>query len=230
MARVERTLLRVPLFQTLDGQALQRVEAQCTWREAAAGQWIVDQGAQGTSVFFVLRGRARVVTSIARREIILRDLRDGEFFGELAALDGQPRSAGILAITDSALACLPASGFRRAIHDHPDVCDQLLAVLVGQIRSLANRTTETSGLNAKHRLWAELLRLAEAGRAASGAPVVSPPPTHAELAARVGSHREAVTRELNALEHDGLIARRRGAIEILDAMRLHSMVEEAGER
>jgi CRP/FNR family transcriptional regulator, cyclic AMP receptor protein len=128
------------------------------------------------------------------------------------------------------LACLPASGFRRAIHDHPDVCDQVLAVLVGQIRSLANRTTESSGLNVKHRLWAELLRLAEAGRAASGPPVVSPPPTHAELAARVGSHREAVTRELNALEHDGLIARRRGAIEILDATRLHRMVAEAGER
>jgi len=230
MARVERTLVRIPLFQTLESQALQRLEALCTWREAAAGQWIVDQGAQGTSVFFVLWGRARVITSIARREIILRDLWEGEFFGELAALDGRPRSAGILAITDSALACLPASGFRRAIHDHPNVCDQVLSVLVGQIRSLANRATESSGLNVKHRLWAELLRLAKGGHATSGASVLSPPPTHAELAARVGSHREAVTRELNALEHDGLIARRRGAIEILDAMRLHNMVEEAGER
>lgn len=230
MARIERTLASIPLFRALDRPALLRLEASCTWREAAAGQWIVDQGADGTAVFFVLRGRARVITSIAGREIILRDLRDGEFFGELAALDGQPRSAGIMAVTDSALACLPASGFRRAIHDHPDICDQLLAVLVGQIRALANRATESSGLNVKHRLWAELLRLAEAGRAASGAPVVSPPPTHAELAARVGSHREAVTRELNALEHDGLIARRRGAIELLDATRLRRMVAEAGGR
>jgi len=230
MARAARTLAHIPLFRTLDQQALQRLEAICTWREATERQWIVDHGATGTDVFFVLHGQLRVIASVAGRDTILRDLRDGEFFGELAALDGQPRSAGILAVTHSTLACMPAKGFRRAIHEHPDVCDQILAVLVGQIRMLANRANETTGLSMKHRLWAELLRLASPGRTPPGLPIISPPPTHAELAARVASHREAVTRELNALERSGLIVRRRGAIELLDAGRLRQMVAEAGER
>jgi CRP-like cAMP-binding protein len=178
-------------------------------------------------VFIVLRGHLRVITALAGRETILRDLRDGEFFGELAALDGQPRSAGILAVTTSVLACMPGPAFRQAIHSCPDVADQVLAVLVRQIRMLANRVTEGAGLRTRQRLWAELLRLSEIGQARSGSAVLSPPPTHVELAARVASHREAVTREMKALERGGLIERRRGAIEILDPRRLQRMVDEA---
>ncbi|MSP02670.1 MAG: Crp/Fnr family transcriptional regulator [Acetobacteraceae bacterium] len=230
MAPIARTLAHIPLFRTLDRPALQRLEALCVWRDAAPKQWITDHEGEGTDVFFVLRGQLRVIASVGGRDTILRDLHEGEFFGELAALDERPRSAGIQAVTNATLARMPATGFRRAIHDYPDVCDQILAVLVGQVRMLANRANETAGLNMKHRLWAELLRLGSPALAAPGNLVVSPPPTHAELAARVASHREAVTRELNALERSGLIARRRGAIELLDAGRLRKMVAEAGER
>jgi CRP-like cAMP-binding protein len=104
-----------------------------------------------------------------------------------------------------------------------------MAVLVSQIRSLTNRANENSGLSAKHRLWAELLRLARPATLTPDQPVVSPPPTHAELAARVSSHREAVTREMSALERAGLIARRRGAIVLLDVERLRQLVTAATE-
>ena len=229
MPQVTRTLAHIPLFRTLDRPQLLRVEGACTWRRAAAKEWVLDREAEGTDVFFVLHGHLRVVVSVGSRETILRDLHAGEFFGELAALDLKPRSTGILAITDSVLACMPAAAFRRAIHEHPDVCDQVLAVLVGQIRMLANRASETSGLSMKHRLWAELLRLARPAQAESGFPVVSPPPTHSELAARVSGNREAVTRELGALERAALIARRRGAIVLLDADRLRRMVADAAD-
>jgi len=227
MPQPTETFARIPLFRSLDQPALQRLQSACTWRHAPAGQWVIDHEAEGTDVFFVLRGQVRVVVSLGGRETILRDISAGEFFGELAALDAKPRSAGILAISDSSLACMPATEFRRAIHAHPDVCDQVLAVLVGQIRMLANRTSETSGLSVKQRLWAELLRLARPSGSPAGPPVVSPPCTHAELAARVSSHREAVTRELSALERAGLIARRRGAIALLDVERLRRMVTDA---
>jgi CRP/FNR family cyclic AMP-dependent transcriptional regulator len=227
MPQATRTLAGVPLFRTLDEESLQRVESCCVWRQVAAAEWVVDHEAEGTDVYFVLQGHLRVVVSAGSRETILRDLRAGEFFGELAALDLKPRSAGIVAIANSSLARMPAAAFRRAIHDHPAVCDQVLAVLVGQIRMLANRANETSGLSMKHRLWAELLRLARPAQAEPGLLVISPPPTHSELAARVSSHREAVTRELGALERAGLIARRRGAIVVLDAVRLRRMVAEA---
>jgi CRP/FNR family cyclic AMP-dependent transcriptional regulator len=229
MPQTTRTLGRIPLFRTLAPQDLQRVENSCSWRQVAAQEWVVDLEGEGTDVFFVLHGHLRVVVSVGGRETILRDLKGGEFFGELAALDLKPRSAGILAIANSLLARMPAAAFRHVIHEHPDVCDQVLAVLVGQIRTLANRANEVSGLTMKYRLWAELLRLARPGQAAPDLFVISPPPTHSELAARVSSHREAVTRELGALERAGLIIRRRGAISLLDAERLRRMVAEAIE-
>ncbi len=225
-----QTLARVPLFRSLDPADLQRLETVCGWRRVAAKEWVVDHEAQGTDVFFVLTGTVRVVVAVAGRETILRDIAAGEFFGELAALDLKPRSAGIVAVTDATLASMPADCFRQAIHRHPDVCDQVLAVLTREIRGLANRTNEMAGLSMKPRLWAELLRHA---RPAAGQPdtlVVSPPPTHAELAARVGSHREAVTRELAAMERAGLITRRRGAIVLTEAERLRAMVSRATEQ
>ena len=224
------TLARISLFQALDRQALQQLEAACTWRRVAAEEWVVDAEAQDTDVFFVLSGHVRVVVSLAGRETILRDIRAGEFFGELAALDRKPRSAGIVAVTASVLACMPAAIFRRAIHEHAVVCDEVLAVLVGQIRMLANRANENSSFSMKHRLWAELLRLARPAAASPEVAIVSPPPTHGELAARISSHREAVTRELGALERADLIERRRGAIVLLDPDRLRGMVEDAAEQ
>ena len=119
---------------------------------------------------------------------------------------------------------MPAGVFRRAVHEHPDVCGQLLQVLVAQIRTLANRANEQTPLDGRQRLYAELLRLARPALGDGDRLIVSPPPTHAELAARVSSHREAITRELNALDRAGLIERRRGAISLLDADRLRRMI------
>jgi CRP-like cAMP-binding protein len=230
----QHSLAKHPLFRSLDAAALRIVEAACIWRQAAPQVWIVDREAPGTDVFFVLQGHVRVVVATAGRDAILRDIKEGEFFGELAAIDEQPRAAGILAVTNCLLASMPAAAFRRAIHAHPDVCDQVMLALVARIRTLAQRLNEQSGLTMKHRLLAELLRLSRVpisqGDMPPGGRVVSPPPTHAELAARIASHREAVTRELSALEKAGLIGRRRGAISLPEPARLQALIDEAGER
>ena len=229
MVQATETLARIPLFRSLDEDAVRRLDARCTWRRAAAKEWVLDYESGGTDLFFVLQGHVRVSIAAAGREVILRDIRDGEFFGELAAIDGRPRSAGIVAITDTLVARMPAGVFRQVVHEHPDVCDQLLQTLVAQVRMLANRANEQSNLDARQRLYAELLRLARVPAGSDGHLAVSPPPTHAELAARVSSHREAITRELNALERGRLIERRRGAIVLLDADRLRGMVAGSGE-
>ena len=228
MVETVDTLAHVPLFRSLDENAIRRLDAACVWQRASAGEWVLDHESGGTDLFFVLRGHIRVVITAASREVILRDIRDGEFFGELAAIDQRPRSAGILAITDTLVARLTASVFRRVVHEHSDVCDQLLQTLVAEIRTLSNRVHEQSNLGVRQRLYAELLRLARMPKR-DGHPVVSPPPTHAELAARISSHREAITRELNALARGKLIERRRGAIVLLDAGRLRAMVAEPGK-
>jgi CRP-like cAMP-binding protein len=178
-------------------------------------------------VFFVISGSVRVMIQSAGREVLLRQIEAGEFFGELAAIDGQPRSSGIVATTDVTIARMPASVFRAAIHAHADVCDKLLRILAGQIRILANRVNEFSTLDVRYRIYAELLRLSRPDAANPGHAIISPPPVHAEIAARVSTRRETVARELKALERAGLIERRRGAIALGDTHRLRRLIEEA---
>jgi CRP-like cAMP-binding protein len=122
---------------------------------------------------------------------------------------------------------MSAAVFRKIVHRHSDLCDQLLALLASQIRMLANRVNEHSTLNVRHRIYAELLRLARPPQPGQTDAVISPPPTHAELASRVGARREAVTRELKVLERGRLLDRRRGALVLLDPVRLQRMIEEA---
>jgi len=117
--------------------------------------------------------------------------------------------------------------FRTAIHTHPDVCDQVLATLARQIRTLSNRINEFSNLDVRHRIYAELLRLSRPIPADTKRRVISPPPFHAEIAARISTRREAVAREIKALERSGLIIRRRGALEFPDPEAIGKLIDEA---
>jgi CRP/FNR family transcriptional regulator, cyclic AMP receptor protein len=226
MSRGPQSLARVPLFAPLGAEEVRTLDSRCVWRTVTAGQWVIDDHSDGTDVFFVLHGHARVVIGTLGREIILRDIYDGEYFGELSAIDGRPRSAGIIAIADSLVARMSAGVFREAVHRHPSVCDRVLATLVTAIRALNDRANEQANFAVNERLCAELLRLSRP--TAEGRIVVSPPPTHAELAARISTHREAVTKILNALERDGAISRTRGAIALTNIEHLRRIVAEAG--
>ena len=226
MARGSESLGRTPLFASLDEEDVRTLDSRCVWRKVNAGEWVIDDHSDGTDVFFVLHGHARVILGTLGREIILRDIHDGEYFGELSAIDGRPRSAGILAVTDTVVARMSAAEFRETIHRYPKVCDKVLATLAAAIRTLNNRTNEQANFDVRERLCAELLRLSRP--TAEGRIVVSPPPTHAELAARISTHREAVTKILNALEREGAIARTRGAIALTNPEHLRRIIAEAG--
>lgn len=220
-----RSVAKISLFHLLDQGAIGNLDAQCVWRRVEAGTWVLDYRDESTDVFFILRGRLRVMALSAGREIILRDLAEGEFFGELAAIDGRPRSAAIIAITDADIGRMSAARFREAIHSHSCVCDDVMHQLAAEIRKLTHRVNELSTMNVGSRLRSELLRLSRP-RVEDGLAVVTPPPTHAELASRISTHREAVTRELKSLERSGLIERRRGAIVLLRPQELQRDLDD----
>jgi len=230
MNRRTETLARIGLFQALDMRAIGDLDTQCSWRRVPSGQWLIDYQDASNDVFFVVSGSVRVMIQSAGREVLLRQINAGEFFGELAAIDGQPRSSGIVATTDVTIARMTAGVFREAIHRHSAVCDKLLEILAGQIRSLANRVNEFSTLDVRYRIYAELLRLSRAEPGQAGRAIISPPPVHAEIAARVSTRREAVARELKILERAGLVERRRGALALRDVHQLTRLLEEAMER
>jgi len=124
---------------------------------------------------------------------------------------------------------MPTSVFRTAVHSHPDVCDQLLVLLAAQIRTLANRVNEFTTLDARYRIYAELLRLSRPEAGMPRRAVISPPPVHTQIAARVSIRREAVAREIKALERAGLIERRRGALVLTDTTQLQKLIQQASD-
>jgi len=224
MANARKTLANVPLFRSLDADAIRRLDTQCGWRQAAPKQWLIEYGDLGTDVYFLTSGSVRaLINTSPERDVIFTDVQAGEYFGELAAIDGKPRSTSVLALTQATVACMPASVFNDVLYRHPAVAEQVLQLLVARIRLLSQRVHEFSTLHVKHRICAELLRRSRANPSNEREAVVSPPPTHAEIAAHVGTRREMVARELKTLERAGLLVRRRGALVLTD---VHGLVEK----
>ena len=128
MAKPHETLEKVGLLRSLERKDREIFEHRCQWRHAHPKEWLLEQNDIGTDIYFLTSGVVRVlITPSPDREVILGDIEAGGYFGEMAAIDGQPRSAGILAITDATIARMPATVFREIIHKYPDVSEQLLA-------------------------------------------------------------------------------------------------------
>ena len=217
MAMPKQTLAQIPLLRPLDADAIRRLDSQCVWKTAKPKEWLVEHDQEGTDVYFLVSGSVRVLIMTAPdREMILADIQAGGFFGELAAIDGKARSAGIVALTNATVACMPAAVFRDMVRGNSEVSEFLLKRLTLQVRQLTQRIHEFNTLNVKHRVYAELLRLSRPDPADKRKALVSPPPSHSEIAAHVSTRREMVARELKALERAGLVERRRGAFVIND--------------
>src|SRR3954470_5640909 len=132
--------------------------------------------------------------------------------------------AGILAVTDATIARMPATVFREIIHKYPDVAEQLLLQLVSRIRTLDQRVNEFSSMHVKNRIYAELLRRSRPDPTDQRRAIISPPPVHSDIAARVSTRREMVARELKALERAGFLTKRRGAFVLTNVPELMQML------
>jgi CRP-like cAMP-binding protein len=122
---------------------------------------------------------------------------------------------------------MSAAVFWDILKRYPEASATLIRQLTNSVRALTGRVYEFSALAVRNRIHAELLRLARGHMTDENAAVVRPAPTHAEIASRISTNREAVTRELNQLSRDGLVERRSGALVICDVTRLERLVENA---
>jgi CRP/FNR family transcriptional regulator, cyclic AMP receptor protein len=221
-------LKRVPLLASLSGAALERAVRDCTWRQFEAGEQIVDYQDPSTEVFFLTAGRLRVVVySVEGKAVLFRDLKPGAMFGEIAAIDRAGRSASVEAIEPSTVASLSADQFEGLLLREPQLALATLRHVTGEVRRLSERVIEFSTLVVQNRIQAELLRLAaEAGQHQTQALLV-PTPSLSEIADRISTHREAVSRELSRLASIGLIRREGPNLRIMDIAHLARLVREA---
>ena len=216
----------ISLFEDLPERALARVESLCTMRSYTKGEEVVGDHESTTDIFFILSGTVRVTSfTEAGREVIFNDVSGGGIFGEFSAIDRLPRSASGVALTDCSLARMPAAAFVGLLQEENKVAVHLVELLVRKISSMSERVFEVSALAVRERVRRELLRLAKDGEAFRNGIVIRPAPTHYEIAARIGSHREAVTRAFNRLEADGIVEVRRRQLRIVDIKRLQESEE-----
>jgi CRP-like cAMP-binding protein len=221
------TLAGISIFAGLKPEALEAIQQRCAWRRYEEGEPIVGYLDSSDDVFLVASGEVGVtIYSVAGQAVSFRTLGTGDIFGEYAAIDGGPRSASVEARTSCLIASMSAKEFRKLLKAEPAVAEAVLKDLVRNVRSLTKRVYEFSTLAVNNRIHAELLRLASlAPREGKGARL-APAPTHAEIASRISTHREAVTRELNRLARIGIIERKNGTLIVRDLDRLAAMLHE----
>ena len=224
---VPSTLAAHPYFRTFDSDTCKVLDRQCIWLRTTAGAWILDQSANDRDVYFIMSGQLRAVYNIARQDLIFNDMNAGSIFGEMAAIDGAPRAASVFAIVDFVVAKMPAQIFVETMFSHRPLCEAVVKTLIERLRAMSGRVSELGALNVRSRVHAELLRLARRDREDPRRAIIVTPPNQSELAARINTRRETVSREINAMERNGLIERRRGAIVITDVFKLTAELQQA---
>ncbi|HEU0099223.1 MAG TPA: Crp/Fnr family transcriptional regulator [Allosphingosinicella sp.] len=190
------------------------------------GQIIISEGSDTTEVYLIRSGKVQIsLFSLHGREVILREMGADQIFGELAAIDGQRRSANVIAVEDSVLALMRGEQFVDFLGAVPQAGLWMSRLLVARIRNLTSRAFELATLPVAGRIHSELLRLARESGVDSDRLTIQPMPTHADLAARIGTHREAVTRELNLLAGEGILHQSGRRVEILSVAKLHALYD-----
>jgi CRP/FNR family transcriptional regulator, cyclic AMP receptor protein len=220
-------LRRSSLLEGLPAERLDAIAKACAWRLYGEGDQVVSRASSDRSVCLVASGRVRVTTySASGRQVTFRDVAAGDWFGEVSAIDGLPRSADVQALEDTLLATMPYDVFARLLKEEPAITQQVLQRLVRLVRSLSERVIDISTLGVQHRIHVELLRLAREAGVADNAARIDPAPKHADLAGRVSTYREQVSREMSTLQQSGLLAKDGRALLVCDVKRLAQMVEQ----
>lgn len=205
-SEIDIFLKKIDLFKSLDNNALTEVARLITWRLYPKDTEIIPHMGQDDDVFFIASGSVRVtIFSFSGKEISYEELGSGTMFGELSAIDGRPRTANVITLEETRIGRLSASSYWTLLNRYPEIAAAAMIRLAGLVRFLVDRVYQYGALDVKDRIRMEILRLAGEHLSGENRASISNFPTHKDIASRVNTHREAVTRELNELSRNGLI-------------------------
>ncbi len=200
---------RVPLFERLDRSELETLEKLTERKQYAAGTAVFFQDDPSDSLHVVLSGSAKVFrTSEDGRERILMILRPGDTFGELATIEGLPRSATVQTLEPTELLSLGGKAFEGFAREHPDFLWKLLQSMCERVRKINEDVLDLSFKDVPYRVLRLLSQLvARHGESGPDGWRISMPLTVRDLSSMVGSNTETVARLLDRYESDGLVRR-----------------------
>jgi CRP/FNR family cyclic AMP-dependent transcriptional regulator len=214
---------RCRLFEGMGPEAIRAMARTLRARRFRRGEVLFHEGDPGDALFVVASGAVKVaVPSEDGEEAILATLHRGDFLGELALLDGAPRSASAVALEATETLALPREQFLALVANEPAIRDALLASLAGELRRLTTHVAELHFLDLTGRLAARLARLAEEhGQPLPGGGFrLDAPLTQSDLAAMIGATRQSVNKLLGEFEADGMLQMERDSIVVPDLDRL----------
>ena len=215
-------LKKCALFSSLDEAAHREIAAFAHSRHFAAGESICRLDDHGDSMMAVVVGIVRIsLPTVRGREIIFADLPAGEVFGEIALLDGKPRSANATALTNCELVVLERRDFVPFLERNPAACMRLMEILCARIRRSDERMSDIAFFNLPVRLAKTLLSYQSRGGSA-----VKLSLTQSELAEMTGGTREKVNRCLREWQRQGILEIKDRWTIVRKPEALHKLVDD----
>ena len=217
------------LFRYMEPAEIEALAPRIEHLHYGKGELIIQRLDESGGIHLLLKG-VLLANQYARsgREVGYRRISAGNYFGEISAIDGLPRSANIVALEDVRLARLPQPLIQSLFERSPHFMRAILEDLASLTRSLTDRLFELNAVSGACRVDIERLRMATSAGGDGQQATIHPCPTHAELAVLVGSQREAVTRELNRLASLKIVSQTGRTLRILDIPALADEIERIG--
>ena len=200
-------LRNVPIFSDLKDSDLNIISDKMISRAYEKGQMILLEESQGETFFIIVSGAVKVTRlSDDGREVILAILGESDFFGEMSLLDGEGRSANIVANEDAEVLTLSRRDFLDCLETYPKIAISLLEELAIRLRTSDQHIESLSLSDSEHRIAITLIRFAqELGTIKQGDVKISNLPFQQDIANMAGTSRETVSRTLKLLEEKDLI-------------------------
>ena len=222
----ESMLAHILVLEGIGDKERKKIAGQCQWRQFVAEEQILDRDSGSSDVYFVIDGEVRVVNySMAGREVQFASFRPGDYFGDLAAIDGLPRSASVNAVRDTTVAVIKGADFLAMLQRNSSAAMHVLNRLALIVRACDDRIMDLSTLSAYQRVYVEILRRAKPDKVVPGQWIVRPYPPEREIASRAGTTRETVARAVSQLRQAGLVLRKDRNLYIRDRDKIVALVE-----
>lgn len=212
-----------PFFSGLEPEAIEAIAVLCVSRHLEREEVLFLKGDQGDALYAVRRGQIRIGTGTASgRRMTLNILGSGDVFGEVALLDGRPRTAEAVAAEPTDLYVIHRRDFLDLLVRRPKMAIRIIELLCERIRWMSSQMEERAFLSLEARLAHRLAALSE--DYGSDLHV-----SQEELAVFVGATRESVNRQLQTWRRKGLLALGRNHIRLLDPSQLRGTLGEESE-
>ncbi len=216
----------IQLLESLGAEARDALETCCQWRRFAKGEEVFSRNSDNRGLAMIVEGSVDVINySMTGRPVAYGTLGAGDYFGELSAIDGEPRSASIVCNDNATIATLPPRVFLDLLEQRPEIATKVLRRMAAIIRICDERIMDLATLGAMQRVVVELCRAARPDPITAGSWLIYPTPPQREFAARASTTRETVARVFAQLAEADLIRRKGRTLYLTNKTQLQTMAQ-----